>query len=161
MNTTENKTTMNNEEQVNSKENNKTKSLSAKDRVMEDGKLSILEILYVSRYFLPVLTTLGWGLAFILNVTDGTFLATMCYILVGIGIISALTVSPLKFIKFIFKSTIKGFRIVRGFIPFYGVADLVAAIFGTMFGFIFGVVVVFGIPAVFTISKFFNEESFN
>ena len=136
------------------------KTSSVKDKVMEDGKLSILEFLYIARYFIPVLTTIGWILAFALNVNGG-IMETICLILIGVGIVSALTVSPLKFIKFILNSTIKGFYIVRSFIPVYGVADLMAAIFGTVFGFIFGVVIVFGIPAVFTISKFFNEDSFN
>ena len=159
MNTTNDEATMNKEQEVHSEENNTAKTPSAKDRVMEDGKLTFWEILYVARYFLPVLTTIGWIIGFTLGI-DGGFFEVFSMILVGIGLISAITVSPLKFIKFIFTSTIKGFHILRGFIPFYGVADLVAAIFGTAFGFMFGVIVVFGLPAVFTIAKFFNEDSF-
>lgn len=159
MNTTNDEATMNKEQEVHSEENNTAKTPSAKDRVMEDGKLTFWEILYVARYFLPVLTTIGWIFVFLFpDVPD--FIGYIILSVMGIGFVSALTVSPLKFIKFIFTSTIKGFHILRGFIPFYGVADLVAAIFGTAFGFMFGVIVVFGLPAVFTIAKFFNEDSF-
>lgn len=131
------------------------KKPSPKETVMEDGKLSFLEILFVARYFLPILTTIGWLLAWLLG--HISFFEYFSIVLIGIGIIAAITVSPLKFIKFIFTSAAKGFQILRGFIPFYGVADLVAAIFGTTFGFMFGVAVVFGLPAVFTIPKFFQE----
>lgn len=159
MNTINNETILNNEQEVDSEENNTAKTPSAKDRVMEDGKLTFWEILYVARYFLPVLTTIGWIFVFLFPDAPD-FIGYIILSVMGIGFVSALTVSPLKFIKFIFTSTIKGFHILRGFIPFYGVADLVAAIFGTAFGFMFGVIVVFGLPAVFTIAKFFNEDSF-
>lgn len=161
MNTTNNETTFNNEQELHSEENNIAKTPSAKDRVMADGKLTFLEFLYVARYFLPILTTIGWILVFLFS--ESSLPDFFGYIILGvmaIGFISALTVSPIKFIKFIFSSTIRGFHIVRGLIPFYGLADLIAAIFGTMLGFAFGVIVVFGLPAVFTITKFFNEDSF-
>ncbi len=161
MNTKNNETTFNNEQELHSEESKTPKTPSAKDRVMEDGKLTFLEFLYVARYFLPVLTTIGWILVFLLP--ESLVPDFVAYILLGIiviGFISALTVSPIKLIKFIFTSTIKGFHIVRGLIPFYGLADLIAAIVGTGFGFSFGVFIVFGLPAVFTIAKFFNEDSF-
>lgn len=161
MNTTNNETTFNNEKELQSEETNTNKTPSAKDRVMEDGKLTFLEFLYVARYFLPILTTIGWILVFLFS--ESSLPDFIGYIILGvmaIGFISALTVSPIKFIKFIFFSTIRGFHIVRGFIPFYGLADLIAAIFGVGLGFMFGVTVVFGIPAVFTITKFFKEDSF-
>lgn len=135
------------------------KTPSAKDRVMEDGKLTFWEILFVARYFIPIVTTIGWAIIATLGKTGGIF-ETFGLVFVGIGLISAITVSPLKFIKFILTSTIKGFRILRSLIPVYGVADLMAALFGATFGFVFGVVVVFGLPAVFTITKFFREDSF-
>ena len=163
MNTINNETTLNNEQEVHSEENGTVKTPSAKDKVMEDGKLTFWEILYVARYFLPVLTTIGWILIFLLAEVAPNTPDVIGYIILSVmalGFISALTVSPLKFIKFIFTSTIKGFHLLRSFIPFYGVADLVAAIFGTTFGFMFGAIVVFGLPAVFTITKFFNEDSF-
>ena len=161
MNTTNNETAFNNEQELHSEESNAPKTPSAKDRVMEDGKLTFLEFLYVARYFLPILTTIGWILIFLFTesaVPD--FVAYIIIAITAIGFISALTVSPIKFIKFIFTSTIKGFHIVRGLIPFYGLADLIAALFGVSLGFMFGVTVVFGIPAVFTIAKFFKEDSF-
>ncbi len=161
MNTLNNENKISNKQVENSQVNTTAKTPSAKDKVMKDGKLTFWEILYVVRYFLPILTSVGWiiGLGFMPE--DGTFLMAFSLILVTVGLISAITVSPLKFIKFIFNSTISGFRFLRSFIPFYGVADLIAAIFGTALGFMFGVFVVFGVPAVFTITKFFNEDSFN
>lgn len=134
------------------------KNPSAKDRVMEDGKLTVLEFLYIARYFLPVLTTIGWIIGFTLG--NMAFFEYLALILIGIGLLAAITVSPLRFLKFIFTSAINGFRLLRGFIPFYGVADLIAAVFGISFGFVFGLVVVFCVPAIFTIAKFFNEDSF-
>lgn len=132
------------------------KTPSVKDTVTADGKLSFLELLIAGRYFLPVLTTIGWLIGFTLGHIP--ILSGIAIAFVAIGILSAITVSPLKFIKFIFKSAGKGFKICRAFIPFYGVADLCAAIFGTTFGLMFGLLVVFGIPAAFTIPKFFAEE---
>ncbi len=159
MNIIDSEATSNNEQEIHSEENNTAETLSAKDRVMEDGKLTFWEILYVARYFLPVLTTIGWALVFLFpDAPDAV--CNIFLILMAIGFVSALTVSPLKLVKFIFKSAVKGFHILRGFIPFYGVADLTAAIVGTTFGFVFGLVIVFGLPAVFTIAKFFNENSF-
>jgi len=159
MNTINDETVLNNKQEVNSEENNTAKTPSAKDRVMEDGKLTFWEILYVARYFLPVLTTIGWIIGLTLG-QHSDFFGFFALLFVGIGLLSAITVSPLKFIKFIFTSTIKGFHILRAFIPVYGLADLFAAVFGATFGFMFGAIVVFGLPAVFTITKFFNEDSF-
>jgi len=160
MNTINDETVLNNKQEVNSEENNTAKTPSAKDRVMEDGKLTFWEILYVARYFLPILTTIGWAIGFGFMPDDGTFLMVFSLILVGIGLLSAITVCPLKLLVLPFKWAGRGFVILRSFIPVYGVADLCAAIFGTAGGFVLGVLVVFGLPAVFTIKKFFNEDSF-
>ncbi|MBQ2295672.1 MAG: hypothetical protein II257_00810, partial [Clostridia bacterium] len=73
---------------------------------------------------------------------------------------SALTVSPIKMLKFVLKSIATGFKIVRGFIPYYGVADLVAAVIGVGLGFVFSVGILAFFPAIFTITKFFNEDKF-
>ena len=160
MNTINNETTLNNEQEIHSEENNTAKTPSAKDRVMEDGKLTFGEILYVARYFLPILTTIGWAIGLGFEPADGTFLMVFSLILVGIGLLSAITVCPLKLLALPFKWAIKGFFILRSFIPVYGVADLCAAIFGTAGGFVLGVFVIFGLPAIFTITKFFKEDSF-
>ena len=160
MKTTNDNTILNNEQEVHSEENNTAKTPSAKDRVMEDGKLTFWEILYVARYFLPILTTIGWAIGLGFEPADGTFLMVFSLILVGIGLLSAITVCPLKLLALPFKWAIKGFFILRSFIPVYGVADLCAAIFGTAGGFVLGVFVVFGLPAIFTITKFFKEDSF-
>lgn len=160
MKTTNDNIILNNEQEVHSEENNTTKTPSAKDRVMEDGKLTFWEILYVARYFLPILTTIGWAIGLGFMPDDGTFLMVFSLILVGIGLISAITVCPLKLLVLPFKWAGRGFVICRSFIPVYGVADLCAAIFGTTGGFVFGIFVILGLPAIFTIKKFFNEESF-
>ena len=160
MKTTNDNTILNNEQEVHSEENSTAKTLSAKDRVMEDGKLTFWEILYVARYFLPILTTIGWAIGLGFEPADGTFLMVFSLILVGIGLLSAITVCPLKLLALPFKWAIKGFFILRSFIPVYGVADLCAAIFGTAGGFVLGVFVIFGLPAIFTITKFFKEDSF-
>ena len=136
------------------------KTPSAKDRVIEDGKLTFWEILYVARYFLPILTTIGWAIGVGFMPDDGTFLMVFSLLLVGTGLLSAITVCPLKLLALPFKLAGRGFIICRSFIPFYGIADLVAAIFGTMFGFMFGVIAALCLPAVFTISKFIKECSF-
>ncbi|MBR6532934.1 MAG: hypothetical protein IKT44_00695 [Clostridia bacterium] len=160
MNTINKEATLNNEQEVNLGENNAAKTPSVKDRVLEDGKLTFWEILYVARYFLPILATIGWAIGLGCEPADGTFLMVFSLILVGIGLISAITVCPLKLLALPFKWAIRGFFILRSFIPVYGVADLCAAIFGTAGGFVLGVFVIFGLPAIFTITKFFNEDSF-
>lgn len=160
MNTINNEPTLNNEQEVHSEENSTVKTPSAKDKVMEDGKLTFWEILYVARYFLPILATIGWAIGLGFMPDDGTFLMVFSLILVGIGLLSAITVCPLKLLALPFKWAIKGFFILRSFIPVYGVADLCAAIFGTAGGFVLGVFVIFGLPAIFTITKFFKEDSF-
>ncbi len=158
MNTANNKVASDNEQEVHSEEKITVKKPSAKDRVMEDGKLTFLEILYVVRYFLPILTTIGWAIGLGFRPDDGTLLMIFSLILVGVGLISAMTVCPLKLLTLPFKWAGRGFVICRSFIPIYGVADLCAAIFGTAGGFVLGVFTVFGLPAVFTIKKFFNED---
>ena len=160
MNTINSQATSNNKQERHSEEDKSIKTPSAKDRVMEDGKLTFWEILYVARYFLPILATIGWAIGLGFMPDDGTFLMVFSLVLVGIGLISAITVCPLKLLVLPFKWAIKGFFILRSFIPVYGVADLCAAIFGTAGGFVLGIFVIFGLPAVFTIKKFFNEESF-
>ena len=133
---------------------------SAKDKIMADGKITIWEYILIARYFLPILTTIGFVLSMIFNPTSGSFLDNTTMVLAIIGWISALTVSPLKILKFIWKSVAIGFKIVRGFIPYYGIADLCAAIFGVGAGLTFSLAVLAFVPAVFTITKFFNEEKF-
>ena len=53
MNPTNNNTPSNNEAAINSGGKAVFENHSAKDKVMEDGKLTFWEILYVARYFLP------------------------------------------------------------------------------------------------------------
>lgn len=49
------------------------------------------------------------------------------------------------------------FKIARGFIPVYGVADLVAGVVGLGVGLTFSLAVLAFIPAAFTIPKFFKN----
>ena len=147
------------EEEIKSEENMVGSKISPKGVVMEDGKLSFLEILYVARYFLPILTTIGLALGLGFKPDDGTFLMIFSVILLMLGLISALTVCPITLILFPFKLAKKGFIYCRSLIPIYGVADLCAAIFGVSAGLTIGVFVVVGVPAFFTIKKFFLGDS--
>lgn len=149
----------NNNQETNFNDNTTVKKSSVKDQVMEDGKLTFGEIVYISRYFLPIITTIGWMIALIFNAIEGTFLMNFSLVLVGIGLVSALTVCPLKLLMLPLKYAGRGFAICRSFIPVYGVADLFAAVFGASGGFIIGAFIVLGLPAVFTIKKFFIEDS--
>ena len=138
----------------------KIKTPSARDKITADGKVSVLEIILAARYFLPLITTIGFAIALIFEPEGGSFLDKLVMVFAIIGWISALTVSPIKMLKFVLKSIATGFKIVRGFIPYYGVADLVAAVIGVGLGFIFSVGILAFFPAIFTITKFFNEDKF-
>lgn len=130
--------------------------LKTEETIAENKPMTVLDYILLSRYFLPILTTVGWVIGF--TISQIKFFEILAYILIAVGIISALTVSPIKFLKFIFTSIAKCFTVIRGFIPVYGVADICAGIFGFGIGLAFGLIVVFGVPAVFTISKFFSER---
>ena len=160
MSTVNNDFTLNNEVTTPSQENNVAETRSAKDKVMEDGKLTFWELLYVARYFLPILATIGWAIGFIFNPADGTFLTILSFALIGIGFISAITVCPLKLLALPFKWAGRGFVICRSLIPVYGLADIIAAVFGVVIGALLGACVTFGLPAIFSIKKFFTEDGF-
>ena len=134
------------------------KEQSVKEEIMENGKPSVWEIIFAVRCFLPLLASIGLAIGLTIKPQGGSPLETFLLILVGIGWLSALTVAPIKMLKFVFKSVGMGFRIVRGFIPIYGVADLVAALVGGCFGLFIALVVLVFAPAVFTITKFFKGE---
>lgn len=156
----ENEKTINTNNEVMAEEINVNETQSPKDKVLKDGKISFIEFFDVARYFLPILTTIGWIIIFLVNSVSNyvsDFVTLVILIPMGIGFICALTVAPLKLLKFILKAPLKGFQIVRGFIPVYGLADLMAGVFGIGFGLIVGIVTVFGLPAAFTIPKFFRE----
>lgn len=104
MNTINNDPSTNDEKEVHSEENKSAKTPSAKDRVMEDGKLTFWEILYISRHFLPVLTTIGWIVGLSVVPDDGTFLDILSVSFIVIGLISAKLY--ISIIKEIFKKTI-------------------------------------------------------
>lgn len=160
MNPTNNNTPSNNEAAINSGGKAVFENNSAKDKVMEDGKLTFWEILYVARYFLPLLATIGWAIGLIFTPDDGTFLMILSLALSGIGFISAITVCPLKLLALPFKWAGRGFVICRSLIPVYGLADIIAAVFGVVIGALLGACVTFGLPAIFTIKKFFTEDGF-
>ena len=159
MNETKKSVSLNTEIEMQSEEKENISVPSAKNKVLADGKLTFLEILYVARYFLPVLTTVGWiiGLTFVPD--DGTFLMIFSLVLVGLGLLAAATVCPLKLLSLPFKWAGRGFFICRSLIPIYGVADLFAALVGVTGGFLLGIILIFGLPAVFTIKKFFSQDS--
>lgn len=152
--------TSNNEIQVEQENMIETESVekqSAKDKIMADGKMSVWKFILIARYFLPLLTTIGFVLGLVLKPNSGDFLDYFTMVLAYIGWISALTVAPLKMLKFIWTCIKFWFTLIRGFIPVYGVADLIAAFVGTAIGLSLGVVVVVFVPAVFTIFKFFEK----
>ena len=121
----------------------------------ERDSLDVVDKLLCIRYFLPLLSSLGALLGFCIG---GDFFSAIGLVMIAVGTLSALTVCPLKLLAFPFKCVGVGFTFCRGFIPFYGVADLVAAIVGTTCGFMFGLVVVLFAPAIFTIKKFCDEN---
>ena len=124
---------------------------------MSDGKITVWEIILIARYFLPIITTVGLVLSLIFEPTKGDFLDTLTMVFAYIGWISALTVSPIKILKFIWSSITICFKTLRGFIPFYGVADLAAGVVGFAVGLSFSLAVLAFIPAVFTIPKYFKN----
>ncbi len=116
-------------------------------------KASVLEALAITRYFLPILSTVG-----VLLCAAGGIGILIGAAMMVIGMLSALTVCPLKLMGFPVKVGLVGFKVCRGFIPVYGVADLVAAIVGIFGGTIVGLGVVFCAPAIFTIKKYLSEK---
>ena len=121
-----------------------------------EEKLSVLETILAIRYFLPLLTLVSVLIGMIFG--GSTFVSVICLILSAIGILSALTVCPLKLISFPIKCGFNGFRLLRGFIPFFGLADFVAGIIGLSFGLFFGLIVVLYFPAFFTIKKLLSDD---
>lgn len=113
------------------------------------------EIFDIVRSFAPILSTIGWILGFSLG--HMPFFEVFSMILIGIGTLAALLCCPLRLLVFPFKCVAVGFTFCRGLIPVYGVADLCAAIFGTIGGLMFGLCVALGCPAIFTIKKYFEE----
>ena len=115
----------------------------------------VFSILLAIRYFLPILASVG-GLMWAF-IPSGSFFYSFGVALMCIGYITALTVCPLKMLAFPFKCIPAGFTICRGFIPYYGIADLVAGLLGTTLGFCFGFLVTLTCPAFFTIKKFLED----
>ena len=138
-------------------ENETVAELSPKDKYMADGKMSVWEILLTARYFLPLLTTIGFVLSLIFKPSAGDFLDTLTMVFAFIGWGSAILVSPIKILKFIWGSVVSCFTIARGFIPIYGLADLIAGVVGFGIGVTFSLAVLGFIPAAFTIPKFFKN----
>ncbi len=103
------------------------------------------------RHYLPAVATIGWVIGFTLG--HIAFFETLGLILIAVGVIAALTVCPLKFLSVPLRCAGKGFVILRSFIPVYGVADLCAAIIGTTFGCMVGLIATLGFPVVFTLRK--------
>ena len=118
-------------------------------------KATVWDILRTIRYFAPLTASLGFLLGFTLG--NIKIIEIFSLVLIAIGLIAAFTVCPLKLISFPIKCAAKGFTICRGFIPFYGVADLVAATVGVALGVMFGLAVIAFAPAFFTIKKFLTQ----
>lgn len=116
----------------------------------------IVGVVKTVRYFAPIISTVG-AVLFMLSKSSTIGGFGVLLMLIGFGI--ALTVCPLKLLAFPFKCIPAGFKIFRSFIPFYGVADLVAALVGTITGFAVGLFLTLMVPAYFTIKKYLaNKE---
>lgn len=105
-----------------------------------------------ARYFLPLLSTAGW-LVKLFGYGIGAF-DIIGNIMIIIGVLSALTVCFKEMFTITFVCIAACFKFCRGFIPYYGIADLVAGLVGLMFGGVAGLVVVVGMPAILTIRKY-------
>ena len=114
------------------------------------------EIILAARYFFPILTTPCWFLAGVF-MDRSQFLMGFCLALAGIGVLFALTVAAKNMLKFPFSCIAAGFSFCRGFIPVYGLADVMAAIFGVALGGMFGLAAILIVPAAFSIKKFFED----
>ena len=112
---------------------------------------SSLEKIIAARYFIPAISTVGAILCFAAG-GEGA-LALIGLVLMALGVIVALTVCPLKLLGFPLLAAGKGFKFCRGFVPFYGIGDVIAALIGVTFGFMFGVAVVLCCPVIFTLIK--------
>ena len=133
--------------------NNQAANTQTVEVVVKNEKSDIAQVILTMRYFLPILASVG-----ALLVMLGGIGILIGAVLMLIGVLSALTVCPLKLMGFPVKVGLVGFKVCRGFIPVYGVADLVAAIVGIFGGTIVGLGVVFCAPAIFTIKKYLNEK---
>ena len=129
-----------------------------KENVMRNEKLSLVEILIVARYFIPIITTIGWIVLYLLGTSVTETAETLCLIPVTIGIISALTVSPVKFILCIFTTAKLGMGLLMPLGVVGGPLGVVAAALGgIILGALAGVGIIVFVPAIFTIYKFFQE----
>ena len=128
------------------------------EEVREDEKLSLLETLLVARYFIPIITTIGWIILYLLGTSVSETAETLCLIPITIGIISALTVSPVKFVLCIFTTAKWGMGILMTIGAIVGPAGVaMGALMGLSLGALAGVTIVVFAPAIFTIYKFFQE----
>ncbi|MBQ8550975.1 MAG: hypothetical protein IJ426_06525 [Clostridia bacterium] len=115
---------------------------------------AVLKKILAARYFVPIASTVG----FLFCLIGSNVFTLIGALLIFVGLVTALTVCPLKLVSFPIKCAAVGFKICRGFIPVYGVADLVAAIVGTTLGIMFGMVVSACFPAFFTLRKYLASE---
>ena len=120
-----------------------------------ENRPSVLETVLLARYFIPALSTVGAIMCFIGGGTGVVSLMGMVFIL--IGVVSALTVCPLKLLSFPLMCAGKGFSLFRAFVPVYGLGDIIAALLGVTFGFMFGLAVAACCPVIFTLIKYFEN----
>ena len=136
------------------------KTLPEKEKFMSDGKLTVWEFILVSRYFLPLLASVAFIVGIFFGVEPDSFLDKLTMVLWFVGFFSTFTVlSPIKMLKFVGKSIYTCFNVARGFIPVYGLADLIAAIVGFGAGLGFSLTVLMFFPGFFTIKKFFYGDN--
>lgn len=117
----------------------------------------VLDYILISRYFIPILTTVGWIIG-CSPLARNKGVVIFSIILIVIGIVSTLTVSPIKYLKFIYTSSTTCCILLREHIAYYGVMDFIVGAIGFLIGLAIGLIVILGLPAIFTISKFIKER---
>lgn len=131
---------------------NTTNTMATTKKETNFNKEKVMDFLSTARYFAPILASAGWIIGFSLG--HMVFFDFIGIIFVIIGLVSAVTVCPIKFLKFAFTCGKKGFGIARLFIPVYGLADIFGGLFGFTTGAFLGLMVTIFAPALFTIKKY-------
>lgn len=132
-------------------------AMTAEAPTEQKQKWTAAQIILLARYFFPILTTPCWLLAGVF-MNKSQFMMGFCLALAGIGVLFALTVAIKSMLKFPFSCIATGFSFCRGFIPVYGLADVLAALFGVALGGMFGIAAILIVPGAFSVKKFFVED---
>lgn len=108
------------------------------------------------RYYLPALSTIGW--VFLLLLGSVEVFQVLGLLFITVGVLAAFTVCPIRLMKIPVTCSLALFKFLRGFIPFYGVADLVAGLIGMFVGSMVGLFVMSVAPVFLTVKKLREKE---